>query len=186
MLTSFCAIDSKDLYFKLNNSLLMSDPFVESPTLKVSGLYAIYKNNICLYVGQSKNLASRLSTHLTGKYENCDHVEVFYISENHEDFYSKQASSQKEILEHNEKYLINLLKPIENIMVEREHKSDSSIIFDSLVDGPNPPYASIFVSVEKNNHICVTDDQHHCIYDLHKTLHGYHKDLLDNTKLVAK
>lgn len=185
MLTSFCSVDSKDLYFKLNNSLLMSDPFVISQTMKVAGLYAIYKNNLCLYVGQSKNLASRIATHLTGKYKSCNRVDVFYICEMYEDFYTREAKTQKEILEHNEMFLINTLNPTENIIVDRELVSIGDDIFCRLIDGPRPPYADAFISVSDNS-ICVTDDPFHCIYDLHQSIHDAYKDLIDNTKMVAK
>ena len=37
--------------------------------IKTIGVYTIYNDDICVYVGQSKNIASRLATHLSGRYK---------------------------------------------------------------------------------------------------------------------
>ena len=59
--------NQKVLYFKLNNTFNLQ---VDSElNHKFSGIYAIFKDDICLYVGQSSNLASRIATHLKGKYK---------------------------------------------------------------------------------------------------------------------
>lgn len=110
--------DSKPLYFRLNSAFhLMSNDC--SHTYKFAGLYAIYKDNACYYVGQSKNLPSRLATHLTGKYSVADEVHIFIIGEDSfGGFYERDKETQKKILENNERWLISELQPIENLLVE--------------------------------------------------------------------
>lgn len=121
---------SKDWYFKISGALNFSYP-MKSDDHKVAGLYAIYKNNICLYVGQSKNIPSRLSTHLTGRYEVCDDIRIFYVceEEHFEGFYSWSSKEQTQVLESNEAKLINILKPTENIMVNREADINEDDLF---------------------------------------------------------
>lgn len=94
--------DQKKLYFKINNH------FEE----KASGLYAIYKDSICLYVGQSSNLASRIATHLKGKYEECDMIEVYVDTE-----------EIGELIQY-EKQMIQKLKPIENVLADYSEEID--------------------------------------------------------------
>ena len=48
------------------------------------GLYAIYQGDLCVYVGQSKNMASRLATHLSGKYKECTRIEIMEVYEEEE------------------------------------------------------------------------------------------------------
>lgn len=88
--------EQKHLYFEINRV------FEE----RVKGIYSIYKDDICLYVGQSKNLASRIATHLKGKYENCDRVDVFVDIEETDELLKL------------EKYMIQKLKPIENVLAD--------------------------------------------------------------------
>lgn len=108
-------ISQKDLYFKLNS--LFSIEKQKSETLV--GIYAIYQNNICLYVGQSTNLASRIATHISGKYKESDYIYIIDIREiGFDDFEERNKESQKAILDNCEKYFIALLKPIENIIAD--------------------------------------------------------------------
>ena len=118
MLSVFMKPDgSRALFFRLNNALHLTNPYC-SNTYKMAGVYAIYKNDVCYYVGQSKNLPSRISTHLTGKYESADRVDVYFIGdENFGGFYERDSETRKAILENNEKWLITTLKPIENLLV---------------------------------------------------------------------
>ena len=58
----------KDLFFQLDYE------FKKIDENRLSGIYAIYKDDVCLYVGQSKNLSSRLATHLSGKYKLCSKI----------------------------------------------------------------------------------------------------------------
>ncbi len=57
-------IDQKELYFKLVE-IFNLESIVR---YRYSGVYAIYKNTKCLYIGMSTNFASRIATHLRGKY----------------------------------------------------------------------------------------------------------------------
>lgn len=148
--------DSKEIYFKLNNSFQLSDPIISS-TYKISGLYAIYKGDICLYVGQSKNIPSRLSTHLTGRYSIADRVDIYFIcQDSFENFHEKSKNSQTSILLNNESYLINALNPTENIIVDRECVSNKNI-FISLHDGPNPPYHDMQIFLD-SEYITIVDE----------------------------
>ena len=116
--------EGKSIYFKLNNSLHLLDPPTSS-TYKISGIYAIYKNDICYYVGQSKNLPSRVATHLSGKYSVADRVDLFFVDlEAFDDFYDRSKDNQRRILENNESRAIDLLEPIENILVKNEYVGD--------------------------------------------------------------
>ncbi len=110
--------ESKELYFKLSNSFHLTMFDERSSNSKFAGLYAIYKNDVCMYVGQSQNLASRLSQHLSGKYESADKVLIFSaLSNGYNDFFDRPKESRKRILESNEKMLIKELQPIENLML---------------------------------------------------------------------
>lgn len=110
--------DSKELYFKLSNSFHLTMFEDRSSTSKFAGLYAIFKNDVCMYVGQSQNLASRLSQHLSGKYESADKVLIFSVVSNGcYDFFDRSKEARKTILENNEKLLIKELRPIENLML---------------------------------------------------------------------
>ena len=126
-------LDSKGLYFKLGNAFQLSDEIYHSKQYKFAGLYAIYKNDICLYVGQSQNLCSRISTHLTGRYSSADRVDFFMaVSNDFDDFYDRNKISRKNILETNELKLINELKPTENIIVDRELDCDDRQLFSCI------------------------------------------------------
>jgi len=161
---------SKHLYFNLNNALHLADP-IFSPTYRIAGLYAIYKNNVCYYVGQSKNLPSRLSTHLTGKYESCDLVELFFVDD--DDFYIRSKEAQKLILETNESLLIELLKPIENLYINKGLKYDYSILFECLKDPVDDRELSVSedlcVFIRKHT-IDITNDQMHSVDSLNEIL----------------
>lgn len=109
--------DSKELYFKLSGALQICSYDNCSPTLKLAGIYAIFKNDVCYYVGQSQNLASRLSQHLTGKYKSADKVVVFPVVINgFSDFYERGKQSRRLILENNEFKFMEVFKPIENLI----------------------------------------------------------------------
>lgn len=125
MLTHFDKTDdSKELFFKLGNSFHITNYSDRSSTSKFAGLYAIYKNGNCMYVGQSQNLASRLSQHLTGKYESADMITVFMATDyGFNNFYDMDKDSRKSLLEDNEKILIKKLKPIENLMLPDQNFS---------------------------------------------------------------
>lgn len=118
MICSFNATydNQKELFFKINNIINLENETYEK---ELSGVYAIYKNDICLYVGQSKNLASRISTHISGKYKECDFIYLFDVRNlGFSTFFERSDDGKKSILDNCEKYLIKLLKPIENIIAD--------------------------------------------------------------------
>lgn len=104
--------DQKELYFSLDNLLAL-----DYGKRKVRGIYVIFKNDICLYVGQSKNVASRIATHLSGKYENADKILIY------------EDDNEEEDLIPSEKYAIKMYKPIENILADYSEQ----IPIDSLI-----------------------------------------------------
>lgn len=110
--------EQKKLYYQIDQEFKKSD-YEE----KISGVYAIYNNDICLYVGQSKNIASRLATHLCGKYKLCSHILVFPTIEAEQELISL------------EKFTMCELKPIDNILVDftekvcREDIAEGSIMY---------------------------------------------------------
>ncbi len=93
--------DQKKLFLGLRNAFSYCNEDDNLP-----GIYLITnKNNDLMYIGQSKNIASRLSTHLSGKYQKSHLVYIL--------------SCPKEYLLDVENLLINTLKPIDNILVPR-------------------------------------------------------------------
>ena len=136
---------SKELYFKLNNSLQIFSPVI-TKHYKIHGVYAIYKDGVCYYVGQSKNLPSRISTHLCGKYALADRVELFFVDGDFfPDYIDLSKDKQKTILEASESYLIDKLKPVENILVSAAPK-DRSDVFWRVTEGS--PDAHIYIDGE--------------------------------------
>ena len=138
MLASFIDFDltQKQLYFKLNNALLLE----HTPELtKLSGVYAIYSSNICLYVGQSKNLASRIATHMKGKYDLKElSIFIFLPYDYYETFTELDVSDQSLILLKNESYLIKKLKPVENIIADHSIEIDKDFAFTSIIEDSWP------------------------------------------------
>jgi hypothetical protein len=124
-------VEQKELFFKLSNAFSLRENTVLSR--KVSGLYAIFKNDICLYVGLSTNLPSRLATHLRGKYSSCTTIRVYLPEENgFPDFYERNEPARKEILSLNEKALMAYLKPIDNLDIDMDFQLEYKYKFNSL------------------------------------------------------
>ncbi|MEO9497682.1 MAG: GIY-YIG nuclease family protein [Vibrio splendidus] len=142
---------SKELFFSLSNSLQIVTPEYKSPTHKYAGIYVIYKGDNCYYVGQSQNLASRISQHLSGKYKECDRVEIFYAHANGlDEFYRAEKGERKSILEHNEMEFIKRLSPIENLITTpSDFNLDDSIAFNCLAD-EEENYPSCFIFIGKS------------------------------------
>lgn len=114
-------LKQKALYFKLNNAFNMNIESEENH--KIVGLYAIFKDNICLYVGRSTNIASRIATHLRGKYEGSTEVFIWNIENiGFSDFRTRNKQSQKNILDNSEKWLMSKLKPIENLLIDMDFR----------------------------------------------------------------
>lgn len=126
--------DQKELYFQISAAFKMQNPSTDA---KLAGVYAIYNSDTCLYVGQSQNIASRLATHLSGKFSECTHIDVYLIDadeEGYENFYERSANARKNILEYNEQCFIRLLSPIENINANHTIKPDSQRTMRSLFE----------------------------------------------------
>lgn len=114
-------LEQKALYFKLNNAFNMN--YATEENIKIVGIYAIYSNNTCLYVGQSKNIASRIATHLRGKYQNSTDIYIWDIEElGFYDFKKRSQKSREQILNNAEKYIMSILKPIDNIDIDMDIK----------------------------------------------------------------
>lgn len=117
--------EQKVLYFKINNSFNMN--MTSELNHKIAGIYAIYKDDNCVYVGQSKNLASRIATHLKGKYENVSNVYAWNIeSIGFPKFRTYTKEIQEQLLIKSEKYLMTVLKPVENLDIDMDF-----IIYDN-------------------------------------------------------
>ncbi len=190
MICQFYAEDcsQKELYFKICNIIGL-----ENKETTIVGLYAIYKNDICLYVGQSKNLASRITTHLKGKYKDADFIYMLNIEDiGFSDFKERNEESKNSILDNCEKYLIKLLKPIENIIVDFDFnipKEQAPNISEYL------PYCYVVDSrdLKVNGHLTVQNDLYYgvtcvdwlrvCIYKLEKTNDEF-KELIDNYNTI--
>lgn len=128
---NYYELEQKALYFKLNNAFNMN--YATEENIKIVGIYAIYSNNTCLYVGQSKNIASRIATHLRGKYQNSTDIYIWDIEElGFADFKKRDQKSREQILNNAEKYIMSILKPIDNIDIDMDIKikEDEKPIFE--------------------------------------------------------
>lgn len=100
--------DYKSLYKCISNSFKRLDSDVQD---KISGVYLIYNDNKeLMYVGQSKNIASRLTTHIKGKYRNAYKISIINLD-----------CFESSFLDSVERFLITKLKPIDNIMVDEKY-----------------------------------------------------------------
>jgi hypothetical protein len=112
-------VEQKQLFYKLSNALSLDSNAVLGQ--KISGVYAIYNGDTCLYVGLSTNIPSRLATHLRGKYSECTHIEFYKPDDcGFDDFYKRKSADQKVILENGEKQLMANLKPIDNLAINMD------------------------------------------------------------------
>lgn len=130
-------IKQEALYFKLNSAFSLET--IDGLNEKIKGVYAIYKDNICLYVGQSKNIASRIATHLRGKYQEATSIYIWDVRNiGFSNFMERSAESQKSILNNCEQSLMVKLKPIENLLInmDKEIPTDQqpNICFESFAD----------------------------------------------------
>lgn len=108
-------LNQKELYFALNSA--MSLAYSKEIRNKPAGIYVIYRDDLCLYVGQSCNLPSRIATHLYGKYKNATRVDVYTVEDSgFSDFRDRGKDSQSDILLNNEAAMIRHLTPLDNII----------------------------------------------------------------------
>lgn len=148
----FCCIDRKDeqkeLYFDLDRVFKISYEH------KISGIYVLYKDNICLYVGQSKNIASRIATHLSGKYKNIDKILVFNDDEHYDD------EDNVDVLDYSEKFAFKIFKPIENLLVDFTEDIDTNCIIRKFYDfNSGYPLFNTFEIFLCESNIFISDDQ---------------------------
>jgi len=120
--------NQKELYFDLDWFFRKSSRLDE----KIKGIYCIYKDDICLYVGQSKNIASRVATHLSGKYASANKILVYIDAD-----YMEVDGNSDDILLENEKYFMNRLKPTENILVDFSSEINKEMLFSQIQDMEN-------------------------------------------------
>lgn len=152
----------KELFFQLSHAMT-----IERSEKVIKGVYAIFKNGICLYVGQSSNVPSRLATHLSGKYKNVDKIFIF-----------EQTNNEDLII--NEKYCIQKLKPIENILVDYDEAINIEDLFDNFHDLEKGAYEDIldyyefFIINDDKNIFISTADLQPDLYCINNTI----KDLM--------
>lgn len=127
-------LDQKEIFFKLSNAISLSNKF--NPGRKVHGIYAIYnEHGVCCYVGQSKNIASRLATHIRGRYSNFSSIKVYTPEFNSfEDYYERNEPSKSAILDYNEKVLMSIEKPVDNILIDLDLIIDKDKTFSSFTE----------------------------------------------------
>ena len=192
-------IEQKELYFRINNVLNLEKSTQEK---EISGIYAIYKKGICLYVGQSKNLASRVATHLCGKYKEADYIYIFDIRDiGFSDYDKRNDVSKKSILDNCEKYMISILKPIENIIadfsftLEKELEPDvfdEVLLYSFVIDNRENDCGYITISnYSSDDVICFSDlisvaihgeETYECMYNSIKSM--FEKLLIEQQKVL--
>lgn len=151
----------KELFFQLNSSMT-----IEKDN-KISGVYTIYKSDVCLYVGQSSNIASRLATHLSGRYADSDKIFIF-------------ENTNNEDLIITEKYCIQKLQPIDNLLVNFDEKINIEDIFDIFYDYEKGAYENMLeyydfcIINDKPNMFIFSIDMQPELYTLKKSI----KDLM--------
>lgn len=150
----FDGLDQKTLYFKINSCLNL-----ESENEKrIAGVYAIFKDDICLYVGQSKNLASRATSHILGKYSNCDYIKLIDITDvGFVNFWDRSEPSRQSVLNNAEITLMQILKPIENVITDYtkkipdNHKPDFFESASFVIDCRDAQYGNITITSDTSD-----------------------------------
>lgn len=170
-------IEQVALYYKLNNAFSIDND--SGKTEKIKGIYAIYNNDICLYVGQSKNIASRLATHIKGKYKIATEI-YFWNVENigFSDFDSRSTDSKSSILDNIEKYVMSKLTPIENISIDMT----ISIPEDNAPDICFESNACMTLSFQKHGGCMTITDSYSSNYENLATSIDY----MDYSKQISK
>lgn len=170
MINYFNSFNQKDLYFKIQNVISYQNG-------RVYGIYAIFKDDLCVYVGQSSNLASRIATHLSGKYKNATRIDLFLNGD----------SCSKERLLNSERYAINKLEPTDNIIVDY----DSCINEDELIDdfyncdkSDTCLYSEYSIHVSNKEYLIISKDMIPSIYgnDEFRKLLLYELNSAENAK----
>lgn len=169
----YCEFDSsnltqKQLFFKLKNVFMLSSELIFNE--KISGTYAIYKNKICLYVGKSKNLPSRLATHMMGAYKNADTFLIF---------------SEVGCLDLEELFLIKNLKPTDNIIADYSIEIDNDLVSyniqNFIKDKDNLTIPTFYIQKEED-----IIKVGHYDFDLFLSSHPYIKFTIEEAMSVAE
>lgn len=112
------------------------------PPSTVCGLYAIYKDDECLYVGQSTTLGKRILQHVTETQRYCDFDKIVcffaearldgeeWYRDYDNDGYFIPSQHHKRLLDLNEYFLIDLLNPTDNILRKSYSDENCSEIFN--------------------------------------------------------
>ena len=156
MITCFKKSESqRELFSQLNHSMI-----IESDEKTIKGVYIIFKDNVCVYVGQSSNVASRLATHLSGKYKNANEIFVF-----------ENANDEDLII--TEKYCIQKLQPIENLRVDFDEKINIDDIFGIFHDYEKGAYEKMleyydFKIKNDDEYIFITTDHRNDVFNITK------------------
>lgn len=166
----------KSLYISLSKSFKRLDNDVQD---KISGIYFIYNDNReLMYIGQSKNIASRLTTHIRGKYRNAYKISVINLD-----------YMESSYLDSIERFLITKLKPIDNIMVDEKY--DINHLDEMFPDSEN---INLLIKQEINNIIkpsflifphnkfIVNGDFECKLFELLSSLNNTEYDILDIKK----
>ena len=163
----------KKLYFQIDAEFKKSDYEDE----KVAGIYAIFKDDLCLYVGQSKNIASRIATHLSGKYKECSKILVF-----------PTVDADDDLIEL-EKFVMQELKPIENLLIDFTEKLNSDNFAEGCITyGIEHPYDNFDILKSSEFTIINTKSDLLIAYEIHIDLYGNDNMfdfLLENMKTIA-
>lgn len=175
-------MDQKTLYFKLDSAFNIDA--IKYLNKKIRGIYAIFNDENCIYVGQSKNIASRLATHMRGKYKNATSIHTWDILEiGFNDFDSRSKDSQINILNNCEKYLMSKLKPIDNIDID----------MDFILDEDNAPdlsYLGFNIRINSNEYyISISDSYSYAVEGAICTIDYMHYEKViddDKHKIISK
>lgn len=174
-------LEQKDLYFKLKQIFNIE----KNDETSMYGIYAIFKNGYCVYVGQSKNMASRIATHVFGKYKNADFVLIYNVEDlGFYDFHKRSSESMIKILNNCENYIISNLKPTENIIADFSFKLKSENTpdfdfrcFNFCLDLRAMEVGDIIVS-DSGSEIVIGNDYFEYLYVTNKNLTKREAELL--------
>ena len=117
--------NQKHFYFLLQSVI---KGFYDIDHNKIPAVYAIYNQKKCVYVGQSRNISSRISTHYYNAYDNCTHIAIFLLTDLIDDGCSDEY--KKNVLDENELFLMHYLKPCDNIINNSGYKSKKEYLID--------------------------------------------------------
>ena len=165
--------NQKKLYFQIDSEFKKSD-YEDN---KIPGIYAIFKDDLCLYVGQSKNIASRIATHLSGKYKECSKILIYPTVDPDDDLIEL------------EKFVMQELEPTENLLIDFTEKLDHSLFAEGTImyaiENPHHTFDilqdSEFTIINTKFDLFIECEMHLDLYDNYNVFDF----LLENMKIVA-